>query len=214
MSPLLSEYFRRLKSTNKATARQARELLLASIHEAGHWLAFAYFKVPVVHAIVERGSRVGAGCVTPTSYPGFVRDEKVPEVDYIVTLAGPGASCELIPFDVMENIRVTSQGDGRAARQLFDRVYGSDRDARKSFREKCVSITENLIRQNWPVVEALAYELMRNGKLNVHECRNVERRYGIGRDAPTLIRRSSAQRRLAAFHSSPDELLKALRAAS
>lgn len=91
MNPLLAEYIKRRNSTHVPTARNARELLFASIHEAGHWMAYAHFKVPVVHAFVERGSHVGAGCVTPTEYTGAISDKNVPEVDYGVTLAGPGA---------------------------------------------------------------------------------------------------------------------------
>ncbi len=42
---LLAEYIRRLNSSH--TARRAYELLLTCIHEAGHWTAFAHFKVKV-----------------------------------------------------------------------------------------------------------------------------------------------------------------------
>ena len=212
MSPLLVEYIRRRNSLNISTARNARELLLASIHEAGHWMAFAHFKVPVVHAIVERVSNIGAGCVTPADYPGFVTDEKIPKVDYIVTLAGPGALCALIPFVDMENIRITSLGDKSDALQLFDRVHGNNREARKLFREKYVPITENLIRQNWSIIEALAYELMLNGKLNGSQCEKIEKRYGIGRNEFTSARQASARQKLTTFHSSPDALLVSLRA--
>ncbi|MFH1495670.1 MAG: hypothetical protein ABIG70_12850 [Pseudomonadota bacterium] len=210
MNPLLIEYNKRRRSHHAPAARGAYELLLACIHEAGHWIAFAHNKIPVVRAIVDRRSHYGYGCVTPTALFGFVPDGMEAQVEYFVTVAGPGALCALIPFVDMGNIRGTSLGDRCDARRLLDHMFGSNHKTRVKFREQKVSEVEQLIRQNWPVIEALAYELIRCGRLNVTQCQNIEKRYGIGRHNLTVPRLESAWKRLSSFHSSPDGLLKSL----
>jgi len=211
MSPLLVEYIRRRNSLNISTARNARELLSVCIHEAGHWTVFAHYRVPVTYAIVDRGSRSGGGIVQPPDLTCLVPEEMKAEVECVAALAGTIAERALIPFMDMENIRFGSQRDKQDAQQLLYRLHGSNRDARKSFMEKCVLITDQIIRQNWSSVEALAFELMKHGRICYSKCGVVERRYGIGRDAPaTPTRSKSAQQNLAAFHSSPDALLAAL----
>ncbi len=116
--------------------------------------------------------------------------------------------------NVLEQAKRYSLGATRDFRLVLDNEFGSNCDARKSFREKYVSIADQIIRQNWPVVEALANELMVKGKICFGKTEAVEKRYGIGRDTPTPARQASAQQKLAAFHSSPDDLLEALRVIS
>jgi hypothetical protein len=177
-------------------------------------MAYAHYRVPVVCALVDRRSHVGFGCVTPTSLDGYVPDDMIVTVDYKVTLAGPGALCPLQPFVDFENIKATSVGDERDAKCLMDRQFGGDLTARKRFRDETVPQVQHLIHANWPVIEALAYELMNRGRLLIDQCQIVEKKYGIGRHDLTSVRRESVRRRLAAFNSLPEELLKSLNAES
>lgn len=210
MNPLLTEYNERLASARVPTARGATDLLQASIHEAGHWMAFVHFKVPVVDASVDRRFFIGSGRVIPTDSLGFVPDEKKVEVEYIATLAGAYAIDALFPFvDRKMNID-TSMEDVRFARKLLDEAYPVDTTARKVFIEKCAPQVRQLIHQNWSIIEALAYELMKHGRLFCGECGKVERKYGIGHHTFTTTKLKSARQKLAAFHSSPATLLMAL----
>lgn len=207
MNPLLNEYTKRVNSTHRLTAKNARNLLLASIHEAGHWFAFAHFKVPVTSAYVQQS---GNGRVTPADYCGYVVDDLVPEVDYVASLAGPAASCALIPFDSAADVRASAFGDKLQCKQLLDRVIGDNRTARKLFVDDRFKQTEQLIADNWQLVEALAYELMKNGKFHVYECQNIEKRYGVGRLTLSPARVKSARDRLSDFNSSPSMLVAGL----
>jgi hypothetical protein len=96
----------------------------------------------------------------------------------------------------------------------MDRQFGGDLTARKRFRDETVPQVQHLIHANWPVIEALAYELMNRGRLLIDQCQIVEKKYGIGRHDLTSVRRESVRRRLAAFNSLPEELLKSLNAES
>lgn len=214
MNPLITEYNKRLASANLPTTSGSNELLQASIHEAGHWMAFAHYKVPVVDAVVYRDFRVGGGIVIPTATLGCVPEEMEAEADYVSTLAGTYAMDALTPFmDRKINI-TTSMEDVRFARELLDNIHGENIGARKLFMEKYAIQTRQLIHQNWPIIEALAYELMKHGGFFCGECGKVERRYGIGCHAFTAARLKSAQQKLAAFHPSPDDLVRALLAIS
>jgi hypothetical protein len=191
----------------------ADELLKACIHEAGHWMAFAHYKIPVVEAKVTRGSRTGAGIVIPTNSLGLVPNDQIMDVEYIATLAGAYAINALNPFVDRKTNIATSMGDVRFARDLLDDVHGTDTVARKKYIEKSAPLVSQLIHQNWSIVEALAYELMIRGNLDCSQCQAIEMRYGTGRHALTPARIKSANNRLAAFHSSPDALLVQLLAA-
>lgn len=210
MNPLLAEYNKRLNSSRVPTARDAKELLTASIHEAGHWMAFAHYNIPVVEAKVGRGRHAGGGIVIPTDFLGFVPEEKEPEVDYISTLAGAFAVGTLEPFVERQVNLATSMNDIGIVKNLLDNVHGNDTASRKLFKEKNARVIEILIHQNWSVIEALAYELMKHGSFFGGECRKVEMRYGIGRHSLIATKLQSAQRRLEDFHSSPATLLTAL----
>ncbi len=210
MNPLLTEYNRRCNSTHVPTRRGAGELLRVSLHEAGHWMAFAHFKIPVVAACVDRRSYVGSGYVTPTDSLGFVPMEKIAEVEYIATLAGPGAMVVLKPFVSSEINKITAQNDIDLAKKILERAHAGNLDAQKSFKVQCIAQTNLIIHQNWSIIEALAYELMVGGKFDCGQCRKIERHYGIGHQHFSPRKLKSGQQRLAAFHSSPDELLTCL----
>ena len=210
INPLLNEYNKRLNSSHVSMARGAKELLKTCIHEAGHWMAFAHYKIPVVHASVDRRSFIGSGRVIPTNPLGCVPLKMITEVEYIATLAGAYAQDALSPFVDRKINLATSMEDIRYAREMLDQAHGENLDTRKLFMKKCAPQLRQLIHQNWPIIEALAYELMAGGKFDCGQCRKVERRYGIGRYAFTPTRLKSAQEKLAAFHSSPATLLVAL----
>ncbi len=207
MNPLLTEYNKRRNSTHAPTRRGAKELLLASIHEAGHWMAFAHFEIPVLSAFVDRSSCVGSGGVTPTDPAGLVSEKKEAEVDYIATLAGLVATVVLEPFVDRQNNKITSKNDIEFAKEILEHAHAGNLAAQKSFKVKWISQTNLMIHQNWPIIEALTYELMAGGKFGFGRCGKIEMRYGIGRHNFTHPRLKSAQQRLAAFHSSPDKLL-------
>lgn len=210
MNPLLTEYNKRLASAHVPTARVATDLLQASIHEAGHWMAFAHYKVPVVNAVVYRDFRVGGGIVIPTDSLGFVPEAKRMEVEYIATLAGTYAIDALTPFAERKVNIATSMEDVRFARKLLDEAYATNIDAREAFKKKTSPLVRKLIHQNWSIIEALAYELMKHGRFFGGECRRVEARYGIGRNQFTDAMLKSARQNLADFHSSPAAFLEAL----
>ena len=213
MSPLIAEYNRRRNSTYAPTRRGARELLLACLYEAGHWYAYAHFKVPVCLAYVNRRSSVGEGYVTPTHLLGLVPYKMIDEVEYIAFIAGPGVMIALAPLEDREITRVTSQRDIQIAKEILKRAHGDNHDGQKLLKANCISQTRRLIYQNWPIIEALAYELMIGGKLYIDACSKAERRYGIGHYFyATVGRLKSAKENLSVFHSSPEELVKALRA--
>ncbi len=214
MNPLITEYSRRLNSSHVPTAREAKELLTASIHEAGHWMAFAHYNIPVVEAKVGRGRDAGGGIVIPTDFLGFVPEEKEHEVDYISTLAGAYAVGTLEPFVKCQVNIATSMDDIEKVNKLLDDVYGNDAVSRKSFKEKNAKVIEILIHQNWSVIEALAYELMKHGRFFCGDCRKIEIRYAIGYSATSAAKQKSAHGKLVAFHSSPATLLEALLAMS
>ncbi len=207
MNPLLTEYNRRCNSTYVPTRLGAGELLRVSLHEAGHWMAFAHFKIPVVSALVDRRSYIGSGYVTPTALFGLVPPEKIAEVDYIATVVGPGVQLALKPFVGSEINKITAQNDIDLAKKILERAHAGNLDAQKSFKVQCIAQTKLIIYQNWPIIEALAYELMAGGRFDCGQCGKIEMRYGIGRHNFTPAKLKSGQQRLAAFHSSPDELL-------
>jgi hypothetical protein len=211
MNPLLSDFLKVNESKSSRTRDGAADLLLAALHEAGHWAAYAHHKIPVTLASVDR-THYGQGIVIPTDFCGLISDKDVPRVDLFCTMAGIAVTeyfcSRQLNFD-------TGDGDIKAGKKILDDLFGSDKIgpnkiARDKFRNACMDELKVFIETNWAVIEGLAYALMKHGKLRMGALRNVEKRLGIGNHKLTPTRIASAVKYKAQFNSHPKELLSQL----
>ncbi len=207
-NPLLREFLLRKNLSHGPSARSAPEHLLTAIHEAGHWFAYADAGVPVVTAFIDmRPGRV-YGCITPTDPCGFVEQDSESAVEFVAALAGPAAMYALFPYVSRKHVADSATSDIEQMRAILDRIGGHGSDARLAFRNEWTAHTEKLVRESWPSIEALAFELMRNRRMHLHETERVQARYGIGfRERGYDISKAS-RHRLAEFNSSPVALTK------
>ena len=154
-----------------------------------------------------------SGKVIPADPVGFVAPKDEMEVEYICTLAGPRA--EFLLTGAVDT-GPASAGDHRDAEAILLRLCGDDPFVQGDLAGYWDAKVDAILRTAFQVVQAFAYELMRKGSFRLGSSRpsEIEAKYGVGDGGRYLsaARQASARRRLAAFHSTPGELVRAVAA--
>ena len=208
MNPLVKEYLRRKNSHSTPTARDANQLLFTAIHEAGHWLAYSLHGVIVLSAEVYRQpKRTGGGEVRAVDLCDFFNQYDCALVDCFVSLAGVAAECRVNPDKTQ--CKALAAVDLKQAQDCLDKILDRGTPQRVKVSTDISAEVHRMVLDNWSRIEALAFELMSTGNIQHDQPEKIEKRYGIGNQALSVIRQASAKKRLAKFHTSPSALVNA-----
>ena len=208
MNPLVEEYLGRKNSQRTPTARDAREHLFAAVHEAGHWLAYSLHGVIVLSAeIYRQPKRTGGGEVRAVDLCDFFNQDDCALVDCFVSLAGVAAECRVNPDK--RQCKAQAAVDLTQAQGCLDKIHGRGTPEQVKVRTDIIAKVDRMVLDNWSRIEALAFELMSTGNIQHDQPEKIEKRYGIGNQALSVIRQASAKKRLAKFHTSPSALVNA-----
>jgi Peptidase family M41 len=151
-------------------AKLTRTETATAYHEAGHAVAFHVLR----GSAPARGAAIRAG----RGLLGQTRDVRLPshadrepasiEADVVFAYAGAAAELHFEPEVDLEEVRAGARDDDERAAELLDFLGAASRESEFRARAEC------LIRECWPLVEAVAHELLihlaLHGRGRAHSC--------------------------------------------